>query len=291
MARDNGVTADKVIIIFDKWSPEYSGYYRSWVIRDYVKYKGSRKYITQEDLDKLLETPGVTKEDIEKATRELAINNLKYAAKDILMNMGDIGIWGYRKEGYEFDYIVTLAAFQRYNSQVKKDIIVTTDSDLMYSVTPRTDLFRFKTSKNPATYVTYDEMYESIPEEIRKRGVSLYQYKSFLESLSETHNDMIRTKKVGIPVDRAILSILDGNYDVLDNKEAFEAQMKSFDLSCFPGLRELQEDIAYKFTTSGKPGNLEEFHKFCESTGVTGISDRYYSEMIGRFDTKLFSAT
>lgn len=289
MARDNGVTADKVILIFDKWSPEYEGYYRSWLIKNYVKYKGSRKYITQEDLNNLMSTPGVTPEEIQKATRELAISNLKYAAKDILMNMGSIGLWGYRMEGYEFDDIATIASFQRYQYQTKKDVIVTSDSDLKYSVTPKTDLFRFKTSKNPATIITYDEMYEEIPEEIRKRGVSLYQYKAFLESLSETHNDMIRTKKSGVEVNQAILSILDGDYSVLENKEAFEAQMSTFDLSKFPNLQEVQRAIHQDFLSAGKHGTIVDFHKFCFNNGISGISDRYYSELSGRFDTKLFS--
>lgn len=291
LGRDWGITCDKIILIADQWSREYGGYYTNYLTSAFGgAYKGSRKWITEQVLEDMKSDPNVTEEEVKAAERELAINKVKFEAKRIMKEeFPKIGVYYYGFDGYEFDQIATLAAFQRYSVVNKPDIIVTKDTDLTFSVTPACPFFSLPTKGQEPKVITYDEMYATIPDSLKAKGLSLYQYNAYLNSLGKSHNDMSRSLKPGIDTTTAILHIMDGDYSDLDNVDLFLAQMKSYDLSCYPHLREVQQAIAMDFGTKGKLANLDEFHDFCMKNKVSGISDRYFSDFTNSFDPRLFS--
>lgn len=291
LSRTWGITAQKIIIIWDKWSKIYGGYIRSWMLKDYVTYKGSRKFVTEKVLEEMRRDPNVTPEELEKATRELAISKIKFRAKDIMMNdFPKIGICSYFYEGFEFDDIASIASFQLYREDGLPNVIITKDSDLQYSTCPNCVwMCPPSGGATEPTIITYDDMYYKIPEELRNRGMSLYHYNAYMNATGFIgHNDMGVAKKKSTDPTETILKILDGDYSDISNREMFEAQLKSYDLSTFPGINIVKRDID-TFSTMGHYGTLQDFHEFCLKVGITGISDNYYTNMISRFDQKLFS--
>lgn len=289
MARDFGITADKCIMVYDKWSKEYQGYYRTYLLKGF--YKSTREYMTPELLEKMKQDPSVTPEEIHEAELKCYQNQVKYEAKwGMVRDLKNLGVPCLGLDGYEYDDLAYLAACMLYGEDGgKKSVIVTKDSDLQYSLTPQMDYFKIPTSGSQPKIITYDEMYSTIPKSLTDRGVSLYMYKAFMDSLGMGHNDMTKTKKNYVDPEEAILRLLDGDYSVVDDIEVFNKQMESFDISKFPKLDEAKSIISKQFGTVGKLGGLDDFHNFCEKYKISGISDKYYSEFIGRFDQKLFT--
>lgn len=288
-------SGDKPILIFDEWlrtgDPNTSGYYRSIMIRDYVAYKGSRKFITQAMVNEMREDPNITPEELAKAEHELASNKCKFEAKKIMKEQfRQIGIPCFSYPGYEADDIFCLASFLLNGSSEKLNVLVSKDSDLSYSLSPGTCQFLVPLKGKAPEFVYYDTMYYKIPQELRDRGMSLYMYHAFCDSLGITgHNDNLKTIKRGVNGVQAILHILDGDYSDVENIPAFQAQMKSFDLSNFPDLDKVQSMILNDFPKAGHIGTIPEFRDFCDRNKIEGITDRYYSAFSERLDQRLYS--
>ena len=176
----------------------------------------------------------------------------------------------------------------RYENK-KKDVIVTTDSDLAYSLSPGCDLFRPGTKGKDPKVITYNEMWDTIPQELKDRGMSLYYYHAYMDAIGEGHNHLGVSRKAGVDPVKATLKILDGDFSDIENPDMFKAQLKSFDLSCFPRVEKVKNDISNLFPTAGKLGTLDDFHWFCKKYDVQGISDRYFSEFSDGFNYKLFT--
>ena len=292
--RDWGVGADKIILIFDEWSRNLSpeaGYIRSYMIKDYVQYKGSRKFVTEQTIEDMKTDPNVTEEQLNKAIHELASNKIKFQAKKIMREeFKNIGLPYFSWPGYEFDDIATLASFGLNGKSDKPNLIVTKDSDLTWSLCPGCDQFLLPTKGSLPTIVTYDDMYYKIPEVLRNSGLGLYMYHAYCDSLGITgHNDNLKTIKSGKDGTQTILKIMNGDYSDVEKPDAFRAQMKSFDLSCFPDVDRVNDMIQNDFKTRGHIGTLDEFKIFCTKYDIKGISDTYYNGLSERFDTKLFS--
>ena len=292
--RDWDCSADKVCFLFDEWNRNLdgiNGYFRTWLIKDYVKYKGTRTWVTRESIEQMKQDPTKTKEDIEKAERELAVNKVQFEAKKIMKEeFKKIGIPSFSWPGYEFDDIATLASFMLHGKTEKPNLIVTKDSDLSYSLCPSCFQFLLPTKGSTPKTISYDEMYDTVPDVLKERGLSLYQYHAYCDSLGITgHNDNLKTIKPRRDGTQAILHILDGNYEDVENIDAFNAQLRSFDLSIFPDLEEVKNMIMNDFSTVGSIGDLDVFHKFCNDFKVDKISDNYYMGLVNRFDQKLFS--
>lgn len=286
-----GITADKICLVFDEWDKTLGGYIRTWMIKDYVAYKGSRKFMTEKLLEEMKSNPNVSQKEIEKAERELAISKVKFEAKRLMKEeFNKIGIPYFSYPGYEFDDIVTLASFNGYGKRTKPDVIVTKDTDLTWSLMPDVDFFRLPTNGSDPEIVTYNDMISLIPQELRDRGMGLYWYHAYCDSLGITgHNDNLKTIKRGRDGTKAILNIMDGNYEDIENLDAFIAQMKSFNLPTFPNIDKVNKMIEVDFHTKGHLGTVEEFRDFCQRTKVDGIRDGYYSDFIGRLDQRLYS--
>jgi len=289
LARDWGISGAKIIIIWDKWSSDYSGYIRSWLLRDHLKYKGSRKIITKEDVDEAERTG--TEEEIKKVKREFDLNNLKQTSKYAMISeFPKLGICSYYYPGYEFDDIATLASFYYNDKTDLSNIIVTKDTDLRYSLCPTCDFFSLPTYGSSPKIVTYREMYETIPEELRNRGVSLYQYNAMMNAAGFFgHNDLVVTKKRGAKSEKTLLGILDDNYEGISKPELYKLQYDTYDLSKFPNIDQVMKDIS-EFCCTGTYGTLDNFHEICKNYNITDISDIYYLGILSRLDEKYYSS-
>lgn len=289
--KDWDCAGDKPILIFDAWSSVVHGYYRSYMIKDFVEYKGTRKFMNQALLDEIKANPESTPEEIAKAEHELAANKCKFEAKKIMKEQfRQIGIPCFYCDGYEFDDICTIASFMLNDISPKPNVIVTKDSDLSYSLAPNTVQFLVPTKGKNPEFVYYNDMYYKIPQVLRDRGVSLYMYHAYCDSLGVTgHNDNLKTIKPGVDGTTAILHILDGDYSDVANIPAFEAQMRSFDLSNFPDLDKVQNMILNDFSKAGHIGTIPEFKAFCNKNNITGISDAYYMTFTDRLEQRLYS--
>lgn len=287
--RDYGLNISKYIFLADKWAAEYNGYYRHHILRGI--YKTSRTWMTPEKLKEIEENPESTEKEIKTARFELYCNDVKQEAKEILKTelrrFGVPCIW---QEGWEFDDCAYLFACLWYNNpDPRKSVIITKDSDLKYSTNPKVDYFRLPAAGSQPEIIDYNKMYYEIPERLRNLGVSLYDYKSYLESLGLGHNDMKRTKVPRANTELTIEKIISGDFSLVTDPELFKLQFSTFDISKFPGLQEIMGKLTKDIYTIGHLGSIEEFHEFCKARKIRGISDAYYNSFISRFDQKLFS--
>lgn len=291
-SRDYGITVDKWVMIYDKWDKNLGGYYRTWLLRDHAEYKGDRVYMTDEEVENMIASGNYTDAEIQKARGEAYMNSVKYKAKwGMISDFGKIGVPCFGLEGWEYDDLAWLISCMTVKPGEKKSVIITKDSDLLYSLSPSTDYFKLPTGGSSPQVITYDEMYDTIPEQIKNRGVSLYQYKSFLDSIGVGHNNMKKSKKGGLnedEVNNLILSILDGDLTGLSDPELFKAQMNTFDLSHFPKLDEAKSFVTDKLLSFGSLGTYEDYRELAKKHGVTGISERYFTEFIGRLNPELY---
>lgn len=289
LSRDWGISGRKIIIIWDKWGQAYNGYIRSWLLRDHLKYKGSRKIITEETFREIERTG--TEKEIARAKKELETNLLKQKTKAAMIEeLPKLGICSYFYPGYEFDDIVTLASFYYYGKTDLPNIIVTKDTDLRYSLCPGAcDFFSLPTYGSKPEIITYDSMYKTIPEPLRNRGIGLYQYNAMMNAAGFFgHNDMIVTKKKGSNPVTTLLNILDDNYSEISDPELYKLQYQTYNLSNFPDIDKVREDIS-KFELLGTFGSLVNFREFCNKFGVTDITENYYLRFLGHLDEKYYS--
>lgn len=287
--RDYKLSISKYILLADKWSENYDGYYRHYILSG--TYKTDRTWMTPEKLKSIEEDPNSTEKDISKARYELYINNVKQEAKEILKTelryFGVPCIW---QDGWEFDDCAYLFACLWYNnSDPRKSVIITKDSDLQYSINPRVDYFRLPTAGSQPEIIDYEQMYLSIPEDLRNLGMSLYDYKAHMDSLGMGHNMMQKTKYPKADPIITIKKILSGDYSWVKDPDLFKLQLSTFDISKFPGFQDIFNKLTNDIYTIGRLGGVEEFRRFCETHGINGVTDKYYKTFISRFDQKLFT--
>lgn len=287
LARDFDITADKVVMIYDRWSKEYNGYYTTYLLGG--QYKDSRKYMTEEIFEEIKANPESTEEDIKAAELELYKNQVKYTAKwGMIRDFGKIGMSCIGLEGWEADNFAWLFSSLTYGQYEKPSILVTKDSDWSYLVSPTTYMLRWPKTGETANITTYDEMYYTIPEVLRNKGISLYVYKAYVDSLDGSHNDMRQTRKNYADLTQTILEVMDGNFSNVEDVELFKKQFNTFDISKYPRFEEAKRLVTDIMPTCGKLGTIDEFHSICDKHGITGVSDRYFTEFISRFDPKLY---
>ena len=293
VSRDYGITADKFIFIYDKWDKVLGGYYRTYLLKGLYKDDRKVNYVTEEDVERMKNDPTVPKEKIIEAEKKCYFNRTcREAKKTMIRELKNFGLPSIGVEGWEADDLIWLSSGLLYDEtgdpNIKSNVIITKDSDIQYSLTPQMDYFRIPTSGSTPEIITYDMMYDKIPDSLKGR-LSLYNYRAYLESLGDGHNNMRKTKKNGVPSEEAILHVLDGDYSDIEDVEGFKVHLKTFNISEFPRLEEAKRVVLDLFSTAGKLGNVEEFHEFCDKNGVSGISDRYFTEFISRFNPKLYS--
>lgn len=286
--RDYGIEMDKYILVADKWDDTYQGYYRHHILSG--SYKSDRTWMTEEKFEEIKNTPNIDPEELKKAEKELYMDRVMKETKDIMKNefryFGVPCIW---QPGWEFDDCAYLFACLYYDFGSSKSVIITKDSDLQYSINPKVDYFRLPTNGSLPEIITYDDMYNRMPNEVKDAGISLYEYKSMLDSLGMGHNSMRRTKMTYADPDEAIVRVKSGDYSLINDPELFDLQLSTFNVFKFPGLEEITNKIKNDIFTIGRLGSLEDFRSFCRRHKIWGISDRYYTEFINRFNQKLFT--
>ena len=248
--------------------------------------------MNEELLEEIKSNPESTKEEIEKAESEYYLNQMKTKAKWAMINdFKLIGIPVIMVPAWEADDLSWLFAGLSYGKTGgKKSVLITKDSDQLYSLTPELDYFKLPTNGSEPAVVTYDEMYASIPEPIKKYGISLYNYNAMQNALGITHNDMGVSKKSHTDTTQVMLEVLKGDYSNIENRELFTKQLESYDISKFPRFDEACDLINNYLPGAGHyDSDLSKFHEFCKKYGITRVSDKYYSDFMGRFDQKLFT--
>lgn len=290
--RDLGCDCDRLYLVQDKWSPAVKGYYRKQVIGELpeglVEYKGDRKYMTEELLESIKCDPNSTEEDIKKAEKELYFNTQTRRAKWILNNeFSKLGISSISMEGFEYDDLVSLFSLEFAKDLEKPGLIITKDSDLIYSTSPNCHLFQPPLGGKPAKFITYDEAYERMPERFRGK-LGLYQYHSLVDSCGGGHNNNARTVKDGVDIDDAIEQAMNNDFSSFIYKDLFIRQYKSFNIWEFPDIDRAKKLVSNLDNVPGKLGSLEDFHNFCNKYNMTGVSDKYYTDFINHFDNNNF---
>lgn len=296
LRRDFEIKADKYIFLNDTWSKIHGGYFRTYLLGGY--YKTGRPHTTKEDLEKLEENPEVNEKELLKAKENYRIGGIKKEAKKVILaELGHFGIPCVSVDGWEVDDLVRLSSVLLDGEPSgKNSVVITKDSDLLYSLTPRLDYFRIPSAGSTPEIITYSQVWDSLSDEIKDCGLSLYDYKCYSDSLGSGHNDMIRTKKIRTNTDKIILEILQGNYENVENRELFETQLKTFRVQEFPNFDEAQARLVDAFTKLGGIGTYAEFKKFCDNykintdydTAGRYISERYYSDLIEELDRSLY---
>lgn len=303
--RDNNFSVRKAAWAVDKWAPE-GGYYTTLMLGGF--YKDSRgdidankgkgdplsTYMTKEKYEEIKNDPNSSQELIDAAYEKYYFNEIKRKAKRALTyEFGNFGIPSIFTPGYEADDMLYLASSFLYNDS-EKSLLVTKDSDISYRLSPNVYQWKLGSSKTPGELISYDQMYNQMPQELKDAGVSLYEMKAYIDALGSTsgefsgHNGMRQSIKARVnPID-AIIRIKGGDYSDLADPVLFQKQFSSFDISKFPRFEEATKQITEVLPKSGKLGSIEEFHKFCEKYGITEISDKYYTDFISRFDSTLY---
>lgn len=299
--RDFGITADKYVFLCDKWSPDFGGYYTTHLLGgaykdnrgDIESKKGkaspSDSYMTQEKYDELKNDPEVSKEDLEKAYEQLYSNEVRRGAKyEIIRCLSYFGVPSFFVPGWEFDNLAYLASKLLYDIDSKPSVIITKDSDLLYSLSPKMDYFKIPTSKGKPEIRTYSDVIdEEFPEQFRDQ-INLYEYKAYCDSLGFGHNGMRSTRKKGLGKNSIISNILDGDMSDINDVELFKRQFDSFDILKYPGLDEARDIIENKLPTYGDILGYPEWSRFCTKFGMHRINNPgFYSTFVGRFNKKL----
>jgi hypothetical protein len=178
-------------------------------------------------------------------------------------------------------------------------VIITKDSDLLYALTLSLEYFRIPSAGSIPAIITYSQVWNSLPEEIKNSGLSLYDYKCYYDSLGSGHNDMSRTKKPRKDTNTIILEILRGIFDNVEDRELFESQLRTFRIQDFPNFDEAQVRLADALTKSGEIRGYREFKIFCDRNRINTdyetpgryISERYYSDLISNLDRSLYESS
>lgn len=300
LSKDWGITAEKYIMIYDKWDSSFGGYYTTYLLGG--AYKDSRgdiesekgkaspidTYMTREKFEALKNDPNITPEELQKAEEKLYQNEVKYKAKwAMIRDLHKFGVPCIGLEGWEYDNLAWLSSNILFKVDEKPSVLVTKDSDLQYALTPKMDYFRLPTKGSDPEVITYDKMCDTIPP-ILKGRVSLYKYKAYVDALGDGHNGMRKTKESGKDTDTVISNILEGNFDGVTDKDLFQLQLSTFDISKFPRVEEAKRIVREMFCTTGGLGDLLEFKEFCRKNQVEGISDSYYIRFISGFNQELY---
>jgi len=287
-------SADKIIIAWDRWSPDVEGYFRSAIINEY---KGDRVYETEEgqkQLEEQLAKDQEKSEEEKKAELEayelnVKLNKIKSQAKYwIIDQFKRFGIPSFYKPGYEADDIAKV--FSDYlEDDDRKSCIVSVDSDWDYLINKNVDHVHPKTGK----VVTYNNIMEQEEWVPKKLDISLYKFKSFIDSLYGSHNHIIESHNAETtmcqPHEVVIGSILKGEDKFIGDKGLFEANMKSFEIENFPEFDKLQK-MMYFIDKTGEIAPSNEFANFSLLNGL-GIQEAYYSRFVSTLDTRLYCGT
>lgn len=274
---------DKAYILWDSWSADVKGYYRTDILKGL--YKDNRTYVSEDDLKK----PDLTEEDKEALKDELIKSDVQRKAKSAMIDLlGNYGVPNIRYYGYECDDLVWIYSSMLAND-TKRSAFASSDSDWSYlGTTPNTDVYKIGVRGAKSELITYDDMLNKMPEKL-KGIVSLYDYKAYYDSIEGSHNNMRRTRKDHANTDDIILELVkDEDMRNLKDPDLFRLQYSTFKVERFPGFNKIIEEFNSKMKM-GKVPTLDEAMKFSNDLGM-GISVGWMTKFINKFDSNLYEA-
>ena len=298
--RDFGITAEKHVLVLDRWDGD-KGYVTTQILGgaykdnrgDIDSEKGKSKpldtYMTREKFEQMKLDPDVSQEDLALAYEKLYKNEVRFDAKwGMVKDLKNFGLPSIGVPGWEFDNIAYLASMLLYGEGRKHSVIITQDSDLTYALSPTMDFFKIPKSGQDPEIITYDQMWNTIPDSLKSR-MSLYNYKSYMDSLGLGHNQMRKTKRDYADPVRTIEKILDGDFSDVEDIDLFKLQLSTFDIGNYPRFEEARRNITDLLPTCGRLGSLQEWHQFCDKYGISGLSDNFFTTFISRFNPRLYT--
>lgn len=273
--------ADKAFIVWDQWDSNIKGYYITHILKS--KYKDDREWVTKDDAEK----EGLTDEEKQAILDKSAMFDMQVKAKRwIIENLGKVGLPSIRYPGYECDQLIYVYAALLFNDN-KKSVIASSDSDWSYIITPNCDHCKVGVRGKSATLITYNDFITSeIPEDLLGK-ISLYDWKSYYDSIEGSHNNMRRSRRDNFDTKFIIHNIVTRNdYTGIEDPELFKLQYSTFNLSDYPNFNRILKEFPDKLKL-GSLMNEDEFVKFSEESKL-GVSKSWYSKFINSLDYKLY---
>jgi 5'-3' exonuclease len=272
------IPCKKPIIVFDK-----SPYHK---LKELEDYKSDRHYYSEDDLAEIDEEKELKKWNETK--EEIRIESIKREAKEwIKNNFNELGIPVLWHQGYEGDDLAYLLANQ-LELDGEKSAIVSIDGDWSYLINPNVDHIKLFMKKDPVI-ISYDEMRDrdpNIPEDM-----SLYRYKSIIDSLYGSHNFLqptITADSTGdIDAKNLVLEVNSGNYSHLSDIDLFQRQLRSFNIDGYPEL-DIVKDKLRSINETLSPLTVDQYRIFCDLTGFD-VNEGYYIRTIDGYDKSLYT--
>lgn len=276
---------DKVFILWDQWGADIKGYYATNILKG--AYKDNREWISKEDAEKAAEKPEVSEEEkqslLDKSVRyEMQTKSKKW----IIDNLGGLGIPSIRYYGYEADNLAWIYSSILATSN-KVSAFASSDSDWRYlGTSPGTHVYKIGVKGTKSQLITYDEMIKEMPENLIGK-ISLYDWKSYYDSIEGSHNAMRRTRRDRFDTKVIIQNLVEReDYTGIEDVDLFRLQYSTFKIELFPNFHKIVSEFNDKIKI-GRIMSIEEFEKFNKDTGL-GISNKYYQEFTDRLDSKLY---
>jgi hypothetical protein len=268
-------SCEKAIVVFD-----VAPYYKVSYLPDY---KGDRTHYTDESLKEV--DPNDPRAYWE-TKEEIRCEKMKVAAKNwMIENFSNIGLTTIAKQGWEGDELAYLTSKHLIDRE-RKSALVSIDTDWDYLVNPNVD--HLKTHMRKETeIVTYDQVITWIPE-----GMDPYIYKAYEDSLGGSHNNLASTynsAKFGKYTWRdTIEALIKGDESVIQNKELFDLQFKSFDIWSLSDFDEMREYTKARLD-EGCILNENEFELFCQLTGFK-VRTYQYSDRVCNLNPEYYKS-
>lgn len=258
------INGDRIIVVFDS-----APYIKSQLV---PHYKCNRYYLSDDDLVGLN-----CEEDPAKyytLAEEVRMENIKRLTKEkIIENFPKMGINILIHRGYEGDDLAKLLS-DRLNETGLKSLIISSDSDWRYLVNENVDY------SNPKGNIVRLSDVKKELDRNEVSDISVYHYKSILDSLYGSHNDLYPTidKTKNFTNIELFSKLLNNDYSALLDEELYKKQLESFNLWNYPDHQAVSDKIEL---LNSKPEfmNPEEFIEFCSNNNLR-ITQNYYNSFI-----------
>lgn len=213
--------------------------------------------------------------------QELEYEHIKERVKKtIIKELSNIGMISLSYQGWEADDLALLYA-QLLEKDDDTSIIVSKDSDWEYLLNPNINLLRYHRGE----IYSYQQIYDTLPEEARRRGVGLYEYKAIVDSLYGSHNNYQNCAKNDYPFnwDEFLNGMVEngrtGSIDTLEkycDTDIFLPQFKSFFIENYQDFHAVKDEVNNLLHNKcGSIYQVEEVKHFTNRVGLN-ISQNYY---------------
>jgi hydrogenase maturation factor len=264
----------KIILCFDS-----APYHKSLFLDDY---KGSRYYVTEDDLLKIdREKDPLNYINIKE---DIRLNEIKKEAKNfIIENFNKLGMYVLIHKGYEADDLAYLTA-QHVENDNERSCLVSIDEDWSYLINKNVDWLK----TNTQSIFNYEKILDRNRNYLPDMGISLFQYKAYWDSLFGSHNDLVETIKKGENIDlkEVIKNCLNEDYSNINDIDKFKAQLKSFNINDYPEYDQVMEKIKL-IETEGSIMSIDEYDYFKLMNNFK-VRTEYYSNYVKEIDSTMY---